>query len=141
MKDKRYTELASLFFTTRQIIKQQLPANGKADPNMWLRLETLRFIAGAKEPTMHDVARYLRIKAPSATSLIAHLARLGFITRKGEDADKRVVRISLTAQGKSEVAAYLTRSTNMMHKAFSKLDNREIDELLKILGRLRDIHE
>lgn len=141
MKDKRFAELATLFFVTRQIIKQWLPPKGKSDPYMWLRLETLRYIAASNEPTMYDVARHLRIKAPSATSLIAHLAKLGFISRKGEKEDKRVVRIALTAAGKKEVDAYAARSAAMMHKVFSKLDDRELDELLKILGRVRDIHD
>jgi DNA-binding MarR family transcriptional regulator len=140
MKDSRISELTSLFFTTRQIIKQQMPS-GESDPNTWLRFETLRFIGEAKDPTMQDVARYLRVKAPSATSLVAHLAKDGFIVRNGEREDKRIVRISLTAAGKREVKSYTVRKQRTMQKAFSKLDDRELDELVTILRHLRDIHQ
>src|ERR1700685_3368005 len=102
MKSKNFSELTSLFFTTRQIIKQQLPKSGNSDPNTWLRFETLRFIAETNNPTMRDVARYLSVKAPSATSLISHLAKSGLIERKGEKGDKRIVRISLTKLGRRE---------------------------------------
>ena len=141
MKEHNFSELTSLFFTTRQIIKAQLPKNGNSDPNTWLRFETLRYIAQASDPTMQDVAGYLRVKAPSATSLVAHLAKDGLIGRSGEKGDKRVVRISLTARGKREVKNYTKRCETAMDKAFSKLDSREISELAAILRHLRDIHQ
>jgi DNA-binding MarR family transcriptional regulator len=140
MKNFKLSELTSLFFSTRQIIKQQLPS-GESDPNTWLRFETLRFISESKNPTMQDVAHYLRVKAPSATSLVAHLARTGLIERKGEKQDKRIVRISLTAAGKSEVKSYTARCAKTMQTAFSKLDDREIEALITILRHLRDIHQ
>lgn len=140
MKDKALSELTSLFFTTRQIIRQQLPSDGP-DPNTWLRFETLRFISEAKDPTMHDVAHYLRVKAPSATSLVAHLVRSGLIARKGEASDKRIVRISLTPRGKREVKNYTARCASTMRKAFSKLDDRELNSLVSILRHLRDVHK
>ena len=140
MKDDIYSELTSLFFTTRQIIRQQLPSKGHADPNTWLRFETLRFIAASKDPTMQDVSQYLRIKAPSATSLISHLAKSCLISRKGEKGDKRVVRIQLTARGKKEVKDYARRCATTMHKAFAKLSDREVKELVAILRHVRDIN-
>ncbi|HVM73492.1 MAG TPA: MarR family transcriptional regulator [Candidatus Paceibacterota bacterium] len=141
MNDSLFTELTSLFFTTRQIIKAQLPAARNHDPNAWLRFETLRFIAEMKEPTMQDVAGYLRIKAPSATSLVAHLAKSGFISRKSQVGDKRIVRITLTARGKKELRDYMARSAGTMRKAFSKLNDGEINRLVSILRHLRDIHQ
>jgi DNA-binding MarR family transcriptional regulator len=140
MKDSKLSELTSLFFTTRQIIKQQLPS-GESDPNTWLRFETLRFIGESKDPTMQDLAHYLRVKAPSATSLVAHLAKTGLIARKGEKEDKRIVRISLTAVGKKEIKNYTARCAKTMQKVFSKLNDREVDELVTILRHLRDIHQ
>ena len=140
MKTKKLSELTSLFFTTRQIIKQQMPS-GESDPNTWMRFETLRFVADAKNPTMQDVAHYLHVKAPSATSLIAHLAKTVLISRTGEKEDKRVVRISLTLAGKREVKSYTIRKQRTTQKVFSKLDEHQLDELVTILRRLRDIHQ
>lgn len=136
--DELFAELASLFFTTRQIIRQQVPDGGKADPNAWQRAEILKYVAKAKEPTMHDVADYLRVKAPSATSLIANLDKAGMIVRTSGSKDKRVVRISLTAKGRSAVAAATARSGAMMRGAFAKLTAQEVEQLAAILRRLRD---
>jgi len=139
MNKKQLQELSSLFFTMKQILRAQLPDH-KVDPNAWLRYETMRHIRDAKGPTMRDVAEYLRIKAPSATSLIGHLARTGMIARKGEKADKRIVRIFLTPRGKREVERYERRSATMMHSTFSKLDDHELQGLIVILRRLQDVH-
>ena len=99
MNNKDFQELTSLFFGMRQTIRANLP-DGQADPNAWMRCETLRFIAENDAPTMREIAKYLRVTAPSATSLIRKLFSLGWIERKQSGSDKRVVRISLTAKGK-----------------------------------------
>jgi len=117
-----------------------MPTNAHSDPNSWLRFETMKFIDVSGEPTMRDIAEYLRIKAPSATSLIAHLASLGLIVRKVEKDDKRIVRIALSPKGAKEVDAYTKRSIVTMRKTFSKLDAKEIQTLVTILKHLRAAH-
>src|ERR1700690_3983477 len=136
MNKKNAQELASLFFMTRQLMRAKLPS-GAADPNAWLRCETLRYIARLQAPTMRDVARYLRVQAPSATSLIANLARQQLVARCGSPSDKRVVRIRITAKGQRALAAYGRRSTSTMRKVFTKLTAAEIMRLMRILRRLQ----
>ncbi len=138
MKDRTFQELATLFFSTRQIIRSRLP-QGKADPNAWLRFQTMRYIEDSKGPTMHDVARYLRIKAPSATSLIAHLVSRGSV-RRVAGKDKRVTRLFLTPRGKKLLAQHDKRSNATMRTVFSQFNDAEIRELVRLLRHLRDIH-
>lgn len=138
VKDSTLQELATLFFSTRQIIRGKLP-EGKADPNAWLRFQTMRFIEDSKGPTMHDVAAYLRIKAPSATSLIAHLALKGSV-RRIAGKDKRVTRLFLTPRGKKLLAQHDKRSNATMRTVFSEFNAAEIRELVRLLRHLRDIH-
>ncbi len=133
-----FGELAGLFFETRQIIRSRIPGSKTADPNAWLRCETVCYI-GANRPTMQDIARHLRVKPPSATSLVSTLARAGFVRREAS-ADKRVVRISLTRKGERELAAYRTRCTKTMRVVFEKLGRNKTAQLAAILRRLRDIH-
>ncbi len=138
MNDKTLQELATLFFSTRQIIRGKLP-EGKADPNAWLRFQTMRFIKNSNGPTMRDVAGFLRIKAPSATSLIAHLVVQGSV-RRSAGKDKRVTRLFLTARGKKLLVAHDKRSNATMRQVFSEFTDVEIRELVRLLRHLRDIH-
>lgn len=139
MDRKKFQELASLFFDMKQTIRANLP-HGQVDPNAWMRCETLRFIAEIEDPTMREIADHLRITAPSATSLMRKLARLGWIKRSASGSDKRVVRISLTKAGQRELARYRKQAERTMQKVFSKLPERELSNLVQALRRLRDVH-
>ena len=134
-KTSTYGELSELFFETRQIIKQRLPGAERSDPNAWLRVQTMQYIERADSPTMHDVAEYLRITAPSATSLIAHLVAKGMIARE-TGADRRVVRLSVTPLGKKLLKQYAIKSEKLMRHAFSKLEESEVGSLCSILKKL-----
>ena len=123
----------------RQIIRGKLP-DGSADPNNWMRLETLRFIGGAHKPTMQEIAGFLRVKAPSATSLIGYLVRHGFVERFGEERDKRVTRLRLTPKGKKALAAHMRASEVLMRRVFAEFSQRDVEELARILRHLRDTH-
>lgn len=138
MNDKNYQELASLFFEMRQTIRANLP-HGQADPNAWMRCETLRFIAQRESPTMQDIAKHLRVTAPSATSLVRKLSSLGWIARRAGK-DKRIVRITLTAKGNKEVVRYRKQSERTMRRVFSKLHERDLSHLRRAMRNLRDIH-
>ncbi len=130
-----YGELSGLFFETRQIIKQKVPGDTQADPNAWMRLQTMQFIDKTESVTMHDVAQYLRIKAPSATSLIANLVSRGMIDRS-VGRDRREVRLSLTPLGKKTLKQYGTKSEELMRHTFSTLDDSEVGSLCNILKKL-----
>jgi DNA-binding MarR family transcriptional regulator len=134
-----FAELSSLFFEMRQAIRANLP-QGQADPNAWMRCETLGFIAENDRPTMQEIAKQLRVTAPSATSLVRKLFSLGWIERDASGSDKRVVRISLTAKGKKELSRYRNQSEKTMRKVFSKLPERDLLHLKRALRTLRDIH-
>ncbi len=140
MKDAEFAELKSLFFSTKQIIRSQLPEGGDADPNTWLRCEIMQFIKHSKKPTMRDIAAYLRVRASSATSLVNNLSRAGLVRRVESGGDRRVVRVALTSKGEKILDAYGKDSASVMRKVFSRLSEGELKQLIEILRRLRDIH-
>jgi len=139
MKDTALQELASLFFSTRQIIRSRLPGSA-ADPNAWLRFQTMRFIADSGEPTMQEVADYLRIKAPSATSLIGYLAGKKLVARRTSVRDKRITRLALTERGRKILAEHQKRSNMTLRRVFNDFPDSDVRELARILRRLRDMH-
>ncbi len=90
---------------------------------------------------MREVADYLRVKAPSATSVIARLQREGLVARVSEKGDKRVVRIELTASGRRRVEKYLADATGTMSKVFSKISGKDVATLTRILRSLHEAHK
>lgn len=137
-----YEKLATLFFTMRQKFRSHLPAGKTIDPNAWMRCEALRFIAKSDHLTMHQLAHFLHIKAPSATSFISHLEKQHLVMREQSTDDKRVMFISLTPAGKKQVASYKGHSKPALVRMFSNLTDRDIDSLVHILQKVvDDTHE
>lgn len=138
VKTDEFSELSQLFFEMRQTIRANLPL-AQADPNVWMRCETLRFI-DERRPTMQEIARHLRITAPSATSLARNLSSLGWVNRTPSGSDKRVVRVTLTSAGQKELARYRKSSQQTMRRVFSKLSRADLMQLKRVLRTLNDIH-
>lgn len=137
-----YEKLATLFFTMRQKFRSHLPAGKKVDPNAWMRCEALRFIAESDHLTMQQLAHFLHIKAPSATSLISHLEKQNLVMRVQSTHDKRVMFISLTLTGRKMVTLYKGHSSHALAQMFSKLTDHDIDSLVHILQKVvDDTHE
>jgi DNA-binding MarR family transcriptional regulator len=135
-----HTELAPLFFETRQLIRSKLPHTAK-DHNEWMRCEILRHIQTAPSTTMREISDYLRIKAPSATSIVRLLEREGLVSRIPEEKDKRIVRIILTKKGNVRVAKYLKDARETMAKVFSKISADDVASLVRILRSLQEAHQ
>ncbi|KQX63677.1 MarR family winged helix-turn-helix transcriptional regulator [Angustibacter sp. Root456] len=60
---------------------------------------------GEQLPTIGDLAEYLLVRHHSAVELVDRAAELGFVSRVHDTHDHRVVRVQLTARGRSAVRA------------------------------------
>jgi DNA-binding MarR family transcriptional regulator len=100
------------------------------------QLETLHFIAeSGAEPSMRQLALYLKVKAPTATALVDDLVRAGLISRSGTR-DRRVVSLSLTQKGRRMLKENTTRRARIIAGILSPLsarDRSEFDRLLRIV--------
>jgi DNA-binding MarR family transcriptional regulator len=138
--EQTYSELASLFFSMKQLLRSQLPTNRAMDPNAWLRFETLRFIDRAGPVSMRQLADHFRVKAPSATSLVHSLVKERLVERLEAEEDRRVVRIRLSKKGNTALETYERASVQALQKVFSRLKEEEIEKLISILRRLESVH-
>lgn len=126
-------KLLSLMFEMGRVIRQACVKSGSADLAL-SSVETLRFIAEADAPTMRDVARYLRITAPSATALVEGLVREGFISRKADASDRRKVLLSVSAKGRKTLAETMRTKREAIRSVLAGLSASDTRELSRILG-------
>jgi DNA-binding MarR family transcriptional regulator len=102
-----------------------------------MRCEILRYIQSkSPTPTMHDVASFLRVKAPSVTSIIIRQEREGLVARVREKDDRRVVRITLTKKGLRRLNKYESEASSAMEKVFSKMSPKQLYSLASVLRSL-----
>ena len=138
MKQDKLGNLISLFFSTSQIIRGRLHRYGKIDPFSHLQLETLQFIEKRKSCNMKEVAEYLHISAPSATSLVNNLVKFGWLKRVHDKQDRRVVNLVITDKGKKMVSDGSAHTNECMREILSALNNKEISDFAKILYKLSE---
>ena len=132
-KNNQISRIVSLIFTVRNLTHEGAEKTNKNASS--LQLITLRFIK-YKKPTMKEVADYLTITAPSATSLINNLAKDELIKREEEKGDRRIVRIVITQKGERHLKKGMEYLSQKIRKNLEVLSQKERDELAKILGKV-----
>lgn len=135
-KNSEVDHLVSMIFTAKRFILENIKDSEKIDPFSFLRLEVLRFIKDKKNPTMKDVAAYLHVTPPSATSLVNALVDKGFAKRIKDKKDRRIIHLALTDKGVKYFNKEFARIAKKIKEIYSKLSKKEIKELIKILEKL-----
>src|SRR6185295_14715665 len=125
----------SVMFEIGRIIRQAcIKSDGASLPLS--HMETLRFIAEKKTPTMRDVAAYLRITAPSATAIIEELSRASLILREEDARDRRLVRLSISRKGKKILLSTMKSRSNALRAILAGLSSSDRQELIRIFSKL-----
>ena len=80
----------------------------------------------ARGPTIGEVAEYLLVRQHSVVELATRIEALGFVERRADAADGRVVRLKLTPSGEDSI------------RALTELHVRELRTLAPLLQALTD---
>ena len=136
MSTTNLEKLVSMIFTTSRLIRERSGNQEKIDPFSMLQLETLRYVDEKENPSMREIADYLCITAPSATSLIDTLVKSKRLLRIHGKADRRLVRLAITPKGKEALVIGFKKITKRMQTILSNLDEKEKADLIMILGKL-----
>ena len=100
------------------------------------QLQALRYVQEYKNPLMKDLAEYLCVAPPSATSLIDQLVKLGHLTRVADRGDRRIVRLEITAEGKRELKKSYQVMAKHLREVLTVLNKKEIENFITILEKL-----
>ena len=138
--DTNIREICTLIFQISAKLREKLKEkreNDKCDEISFLNVRTLLFVQENTEPTMKDIADFLAITPPSATSLIDHYVKLGQLERILDKNDRRIVRLKITSQGKQILKNGFKNMMVVFKDILSNLDKNQINEvkiILKILA-------
>jgi len=119
-------------------------ARGRAarDPRLGLSLAQYQVIAPLEEAgelPVGEVACAGGIATPTATRMLATLARDGVVERRGSSVDRRVVTIRLTDKGRRLVRAKGKVVSEKRRRAYESLSPRERGNAVALLGRLAEV--
>jgi DNA-binding MarR family transcriptional regulator len=130
-------ETISVIFQAIRFFKQQEAPHGKGMLSH-VRFETLSFVSEANRPSMKDLAKYFRIEAPSATSLVEHLVKAKQLARVPDLKDRRQVHLVLTSRGRRDLKRSMVAKRaqwRLLLKKLSSIERIQFTNTFKKLSR------
>jgi len=132
-------QIISLIFTLRILFHEKFSGKGDSKISL-LQFITLRKIK-EKKPLMKDIAEYLDIAPPSATSLVESLIEEKLVKRITHPQDRRIVQIVITEKGEKEIQEKIKAIHHKMRLGIEKLSAKEQEQLVEILAKVVENHK
>lgn len=129
-------DLISLVFEISRMVKDELSLADIGQLSI-LQIHTLKYLSHHQSATMSEIADFLRIEMPSATSLINKLVRQKLAVRQSDESDRRRVRIVLTAEGTHLLQEALEARNKKLEQLFGYLSPEEKQTLVNILKTVK----
>ena len=113
MKHDITNELIEVMFNISRVMKEQMSFKNHLMELSVLQIQTLIFLKNSEKVSMSDIADYLHIELPSATSLVNKLSRQKRLSSLS------VLRVTITDSGKSLLDQAITERKTKLHNALS----------------------
>jgi DNA-binding MarR family transcriptional regulator len=96
----------------------------------------LKLIAEKENPRMTDLAEELGVTMGNMTAMAERLIKHGYVVRKDDPEDRRIVRICLTAAGKDLMVKASDKKKKTMEMIIGKISQEDRTSLRKIMEKL-----
>jgi MarR family transcriptional regulator, organic hydroperoxide resistance regulator len=104
-------------------------------------LRALFVLIAEGEVTAGRLARDAELNPASITALVDQLESQGLVQRRRDDQDRRVCWVSLTEQGRAEVAEKEAGWSQRLAEAFADLPDQDLETASLVLERLASVFE
>ncbi|MFJ9345053.1 MarR family winged helix-turn-helix transcriptional regulator [Streptomyces sp. NPDC101237] len=112
-----------------RILPHECPAGSAAVLTLLGRYGSMR---------MSKLAELLAVDMSVTSRHVAHVAERGWIERSPDPADKRSRILRLTPAGEATLADLSRRSTELLTERLNDWSDEEVDQLIRLMTRLRD---
>lgn len=96
----------------------------------------LRYLALFERPTLSDLAEHIGLRHPTMSKMVDGMVQRGWVARDGDAADRRRIRLDLTAQGRKEfrtIHGEMRQSLAGMLNETGAADQQTIYQAMQIL--------
>jgi 5'-methylthioadenosine phosphorylase len=100
------------------------------------QFDALVILKGEGELTIGDLSSRLFLAYSTTTDLVDRLERLGFVARRRDDGDRRVVRVVMQPAGWEIIERVLDARRAYLASILEPLDEQEKREILRVLELL-----
>ena len=130
---KRLMEIFPRLSREISVFENNEVTEGQITTVQWLVLEHL---ASQGPCPMSDLSNVMHRQCSSMTGMIDRLIRLDMVERQRDPKDRRVVRVRISTKGRQLVRRIRQQKQKGLTKLFSRLNEKERADYLKILEKL-----
>ena len=123
--------------TMHRIGKQAKAMYSEYDLNM-AQSKILFVLHREKSISQKELAKWLNVTPPSITSMIKKMEKEGYIARKVDEKDQRVMRLTLTEKGESVIDYVIRTSEELEKKVFKGMSAEEKMLFRRLLLQIMD---
>lgn len=92
-------------------------------------------------PTVGELAEEMKVKPATITGLTDRLVRQRLIERQADPADRRVVRITLTSEGRRVLSELEAAGRAYLHEVLSRMDDEEVERVIAAFEAFAEVAE
>ena len=128
--------LEDLLLSFRRKIMESMRKDGVHHGLTLSQFEVLRLLSSSGERTMKEIAVFLKITPPSASSLIEDMEKKRLIKREYNSVDRRIIKIKLTKKSQDIFSRVYLNKKKIIDDMLSKLsakDKKTLERIIKII--------
>ena len=133
MQEDITSALVEIIFSISRSMKGEMSYTSQLTHLSILQIQTLIFLDKNKNVPMSEIAKNFHIELSSATSLLNKLYSQKLVTRQNDEKDRRLIRITLTSEGKQILDKVITERKIKLKRLLSYLSEQERLDLLNLL--------
>ena len=116
----------------KRAVHERVAPHGLTPQQFW----TLVNLDEADGPSLSQIADRLRMDAPSTSRAVAQLLRRKLVVAEGDRGDRRRMRLRLTPQGRTKVAAVRSVAAELRSTEVHGLSRGEEEALRSLLRKI-----
>jgi DNA-binding MarR family transcriptional regulator len=91
--------------------------------------------------TISEIAEFLKLTKPSVTVAVSKLTKKGYLRKNSCQTDGRIVRVTLTREGRKVYTYHKRYHMSMVHEIEKDFSEVERDMLVRIITKLNEFFE
>ncbi len=99
----------------------------------------LGFLHNNGDSKMCGIAKFMSVTTAAMTGMVDRLEKYGYVKRKPEPQDRRIINVSLTQKGLELVRKINRKRRRMIIDVFGKVSEEDRSDYLRVLMKIKDI--
>jgi len=135
-EDKTEYELEEVLLSFQRFMEEFLLSEAKKYGHPLNHLEVLDLVFKKKEVPMKEIAKWLNITPPSASSIVDSLVKKKLVKRKIDKKDRRITIVSLDKRASKMFTSFEQKRNLIFEKMFNSLGKEDKNNLARILIKI-----